>query len=172
MEKIEIKQIPITQIKPYWKNPRKDHDIEGIKKSIQKFGLNSPIVIDKNYVIIIGHGRHKALIQLEYKKVPCIIKNLDQKTAKEYRIVDNKLSENSKWEDEFLRQELMDIDDPIGFDFKELEHFRNLDYNPKNFDEGKKIDIERWIEPKHKKISLICPYCLNEYEINEDDIFK
>ena len=172
MEKIEIKQIPINQIKPYWKNPRKDHDIEGIKESINKFGLNSPIVIDKKSIIVIGHGRYKALVQLGYEKVPCIIKDLDQKTAKEYRIVDNKLSENSKWENEFLRQELMDIDEPIGFDFKELETFRDLDYKPEKFNIDQKTDIERWKENKLTKIELICPHCLDKFEVNKADILK
>jgi len=171
MEKIE-KQIPINQVKPYWKNPRKDHDIEGIKKSIQKFGLNSSIVIDKKNVIIIGHGRYKALVQLGYKKVPCIIRDYDQKTAKEYRIADNKLSENSKWEEEFLRQELMDIDEPIGFNFKELDNFRDMDYTPENFDTNKKTEIERWKEDKLPKIELTCPHCLEKFEVNREDILK
>lgn len=51
----------ISKIKPYEKNakvhPKKQ--IEQVANSIKEFGFNQPIVLDKNNVIIVGHGRYE-----------------------------------------------------------------------------------------------------------------
>jgi ParB-like chromosome segregation protein Spo0J len=167
-----IKEIPTNKIKPYWKNPRKNHDVEGIKQSIQKYGLGSLIAVDKNNVIILGHGRYKALVQLGYEKIPCIVLDIDEKKAKEYRITDNKLAENSQWEDEYLREELMDIK-PVGFTDKEIDKLLDLDYEPVDFSKETETDIERWQKDTNKeKIKFTCPKCYEEFEVNKNDILK
>lgn len=62
--KVEI--VDLMEIRPYWNNP-KNHDksIEDIKASIVKFGYQSPILVDKKKVIVLGHGRFKALLDLK-----------------------------------------------------------------------------------------------------------
>ena len=106
----------MKEVKPYWKNPRKEHNVEGLKKSIKKFGFYAPIVLDKNNVIIVGHGRYKALKDLDYKEVDVIVRDdLKPKQAKEMRISDNRLSEQSNWEEDYLRQELAELDSAIGY---------------------------------------------------------
>ena len=56
-----IEDIPISAVKPYEKNPRKnDKAVDGVAESIKQFGFKQPIVIDKNGVIVVGHTRYKA----------------------------------------------------------------------------------------------------------------
>ena len=60
---MQIVQIPINDIKPYWRNPRDNTNaIEAVKQSIQTYGFNTPLIIDKENVIIAGHTRYKALM--------------------------------------------------------------------------------------------------------------
>ena len=71
---LKIEYVDINSIKPY-KNNAKLHpaeQIEQIKKSIQEFGFNDPIAIDKNNEIIEGHGRYIACKELDIKEVPII----------------------------------------------------------------------------------------------------
>jgi ParB-like chromosome segregation protein Spo0J len=51
------------EIKPYTKNAKKHpkKQVEQVANSIKEFGMNQPIVVDKQGVIIVGHGRYGAL---------------------------------------------------------------------------------------------------------------
>lgn len=110
MKKNNIEEIDLMRIKPYWRNPRDNSkSIDALKKSITKYGFNVPLVVDKNYVLITGHARYKALLQLKFKKVTCIITDMSEQDAKEYRIADNKLSEFAVWDNDLLEQELREI---------------------------------------------------------------
>ena len=103
---MKIEKININDIKPYWRNPRKNAEaVEAIKNSIQRYGYNSPILIDKDNVIIAGHTRFLALRDMEKKEVEVIRLDLDEEKAKEFRIVDNKSNELSLWDNEKLMQE-------------------------------------------------------------------
>ena len=64
----------IAEIKPYEKNAKKhpDKQVIQVAASIQEFGFNQPIVVDKNNVIIVGHGRYLAARMLGLEKAPVI----------------------------------------------------------------------------------------------------
>lgn len=108
---MKIEQIDTKFIKPY-SNNNKLHDEKQVKllaKQIQNHGFDVPIVVDKDMVIIKGHGRLLAAKQLNMTKVPCIIrKDLDDNQIKAARIADNKLSE-SPWDTTNLLKELDDL---------------------------------------------------------------
>jgi hypothetical protein len=62
LQRAELAFLAITDLKPDPRNPRK-HDraqIRAIARSIEAFGFNAPILIDKNKQIIAGHGRLEA----------------------------------------------------------------------------------------------------------------
>ena len=59
-----IKNMKITDVRPYDKNPRFNDDaVDAVAKSIQEFGWRAPIVVDRDMVIICGHTRLKAAIK-------------------------------------------------------------------------------------------------------------
>ena len=100
----------------------KIHDktqIEQIANSIKEFGFVQPAVIDKNNVIVIGHGRVAALKQLGHKEVPCVcVDQLTDDQVKALRLADNKTNE-SDWDDKLLAIDLGGIDldmSLFGFD--------------------------------------------------------
>ena len=89
---MKIENIPISEIKPYEKNPRKNEKaVEIVARSIKEFGFKVPIILDKNNEIIAGHTRLKAAIKLEIKEVPIIRANdLNEEQVKTFRIMENK----------------------------------------------------------------------------------
>lgn len=103
-----IEDIPISYVKPYEKNLRKnDKAVDGVAESIKQFGFKQPIVIAKNGVIVAGHTRYKAAIKLGFDTVPCVrADDLTQKQIKAYRILDNKLNELASWDFEMLGEEM------------------------------------------------------------------
>ena len=111
------------EIRPYDKNAKKHtrKQIEQVAKSIKEFGMNQPIVVDKNGIIIVGHGRYEALkfLEMEIKDEYIKVVDLNEEQAKAYRLADNKLNE-SDWQMDLVIEELLDLSpemlDLTGFD--------------------------------------------------------
>ena len=100
----------IDELIPYENNARfNERAIEALVNSIPKMGFNVPIVIDRNNVIVKGHSRYEALKKLGYDAVPCIVVDGDEKQTAEERLVDNKVSELSTWDNEKLNSELREM---------------------------------------------------------------
>src|SRR5690606_24655046 len=97
---MEIKMIDPNSVIPYENNPRKnDKAVKPLMESIQQFGFNVPITVDKNMVIVTGHTRHKAALKLKLKEVPVIVLDtLDDEKIKAFRLADNKTSEFADWD--------------------------------------------------------------------------
>lgn len=107
---MKVINLKLSDIKPYWRNPRKNEGaVEAVKKSITDYGFNSPLIIDKEHVIIAGHTRYKALMEMGWKEAPCVIADISPAKAKEYRIADNKTSELAVWDMDNLIPELREI---------------------------------------------------------------
>ena len=119
---MEIEYVDIQSIKPYERNAKKhpEEQVEQIAKSIREFGFRQPIVVDKDGIIIIGHGRTLAAKKLGIKKVPVVrAEDLTEEQVKALRLIDNKTNE-SDWDFELLDVELDSISDldmqEFGFD--------------------------------------------------------
>lgn len=108
--KIDIKNIELDLIKPYWRNAKKHpkRQVEQIAASITEFGFNQPIVLDKNNIIVVGHGRFEAAKHLNLPEVPVLYVELSEEKAKAYRLADNKLNE-SPWIMDAVLDELREI---------------------------------------------------------------
>lgn len=108
---MQIVQVDIDQIKPYWRNPRKNENaVKAVKQSIERYGFNVPIVLDSDGVIIAGHTRYKALLEMGEKSAPCVYSDMSPKKAKEFRIADNKLAELAHWDVDDLKLEMREFD--------------------------------------------------------------
>ena len=98
---MKTKSVSPNDIFPFLRNPRVIPAIavDKVARSIEMFGFRQPIVVDANFVIVVGHTRHLAAKQLGLAKVPVII--VTDKTDEEldaYRIVDNRSSEFTNWD--------------------------------------------------------------------------
>ena len=133
---LSIVYLPLDEVHPYDKNPRKnDIAVDKVAESIQEFGWQVPIVIDKNHVIIAGHTRYKAAQKLGIDKVPCVIaEGLSEKQVKAYRLADNKVSDYSLWDNKLLLEELLDIDNEVFTGFEIGETFDVLDESSSKLD--------------------------------------
>lgn len=115
---MNIVEIEISKLKPYDKNAKKHskEQVKNVAESIKQFGWQQPIVVDKDYVIIIGHCRFEAAKYLKLKVVPCAIAdNLTEEQVNQLRLIDNKTNE-SEWDFDLLAEELNNMD-LSAFDF-------------------------------------------------------
>lgn len=118
---LKIEYLPIKALKPYEKNTRKHQkkDVDNIARSIEKFGMNDPIGIWKDNIIVEGHGRLLACKQLGMTEVPCVrLDHLTDEQRREYAIAHNATAELSEWDLDVLPDELAELDlSDFDFDF-------------------------------------------------------
>lgn len=100
--------VPIDKIKPYFQNPRRipQQAVDAVADSIKRYGYVQPITVDKDYVIIVGHTRHQAMLQLGVTEVAVYVSSLPEQKAREYRLVDNRTSEMTSWDHDLLVMEI------------------------------------------------------------------
>lgn len=141
---------------PYKNNPRNnDHAIQYVAKSIEEFGFKVPIIIDQDNVIVCGHTRHKAALELGMKNVPCIVADdLTEQQVRAFRLADNKIGEMSKWNYDLLLNELEEFPEELVKDLG----FHIMD----------DLDIDDFFndsESKEKAPKIIkCPCCGKTFE--------
>lgn len=130
----DIEHLTLDQIKPSDNNPRSHSkkQIKQIAASIERFGFNGVIVINKSGMIIAGHGRLEAARLIGMKTVPCVrVTHLKPAEEMAYRIADNQIALSGRWIREELAVQLaelevtlpeLDLDISItGFDVGELD---------------------------------------------------
>jgi len=117
-DRLEI--ISIDKLIPYANNARthSDDQIKKIQASIREFGFVNPVLIDKSYGIIAGHGRVEAAKREGITEVPCVwVEHLTEAQKKAYILADNRLAEDAGWDFELLSvelEELKELDFDIG----------------------------------------------------------
>ncbi len=108
---MEVEYIEINKIKPYLKNAKKhpEEQVKRIAASIKEFGYAQPLVVGKDNVLVIGHGRLLASKKLGISKVPIVrLDALTDEQIKALRLADNRTNE-SEWDMPLLEDELKDI---------------------------------------------------------------
>lgn len=137
-----------NELTPYEKNARKnDATVPYLVNSIKRFGFRVPIVIDAKGIVVCGHTRLKAALNLGMEKVPCVVADdLTDAEIKAFRLADNKIAEMSGWDFEALDLELeelkIDFDgDMIDFGFGENSDETEHD-NDKKVKENFEIIVE------------------------------
>lgn len=109
----EIILFDADKLIPYARNSRvhSEEQVAQIAASIKEWGFTVPILIDEENTIIAGHGRLMAAQKLELKKVPVMIaRNWSDAQKRAYVIADNKLTENSTWDEELLKVEIKQLE--------------------------------------------------------------
>lgn len=137
---MNVTTLPLDKLIPYARNPRKNAGaVATVKASLQEFGWQQPIVIDEKNVILAGHTRYLAALELGWTDAPVqIAKDLTPAQAKAYRLMDNKSHERAEWDRELLALEIDDL--------KEMEF--DLDLTGFDADELAGIDLNSEPEPE------------------------
>ena len=100
---LAIEHLDAATLMPDPRNARRhsSKQIAKLSSIIREFGFSSPIIIDENRLILAGHARLQAALLLGMKKVPCIpLTHLDPAQKKALAIADNKMSDDSSFDDQ------------------------------------------------------------------------
>jgi hypothetical protein len=132
MNDLEVCWWPTEKPIPYARNSRKipERASDKVAASIQEFGWQQCIVVDKDGVIICGHTRLLAAKKLGLMQVPVhVARNLTPAQVKAYRLMDNRSHDDTEWDEDLVGPELEELRDLnfdlglTGFDPHEIEDF-------------------------------------------------
>ncbi len=163
----EFQLVDIDKLIPYINNARthSPEQINKLRSSLREFGFVNPLIIDKDYNILCGHGRLKAAKAEGYKEVPCVfVEHMTEAQKKAYIIADNRMALDAGWDDELLKLEIEglkadDFDISLtGFDEGELESLLRVDdVEEDDFDVDEELEKpvfsktgDLWILGKHR----------------------
>ena len=167
----EMELVSIDKLIPYVNNARTHSpaQITKLRSSLREFGFINPVIIDRDFNVIAGHGRIMAAKEEGIKEVPCVFADyLTEAQKKAYIIADNRMAMDAGWDEELLRVEIealqgMDFDPSLtGFDEKELATLFNNGIEAKDDDFDVSAELEKptithngdvWILGKHR---LVC----------------
>lgn len=167
----EMQLVSTDKLIPYVNNAR-THSAEQINKlraSLREFGFINPVIIDRDYNVIAGHGRIAAAKAEGISKVPCVFADhLTEAQKKAYILADNRMALDAGWDEEMLKVEIEalraeDIDISLtGFDEKELASLFDTDTDAQEDDFDVDAELEKpcvtqsgdiWTLGKH---TLVC----------------
>lgn len=161
MEELKIVYLPPGDLTPYEKNAKKhaSADIEAIKASIKELGgFNDPIGIwgDRN-IIVEGHGRQIAALELGLEKVPCIrLDHLTDEQRRAYALAHNKTQELADYDFSILGEELAELEldfDMSSFGFDPVASER---IDPESGEGATEFNEEEFSDEQFK---CECPRC-------------
>ena len=142
----EFQLVDINKLVPYANNAR-THNKEQILKlrsSLREFGFVNPVIIDREYNVLAGHGRIMAAKEEGIAEVPCVYADhLTEAQKKAYILADNRMALDAGWDEELLSVEMQELQE-LGFDlgltgFDESEIADLFDINS---DEAKQDDFD------------------------------
>jgi len=117
---LRIQYLAVSKLKSDPKNARvhPKRQLAQIAKSIERFGFNVPVLVNKDLSILAGHGRVQACQLIGVTEVPIIrIEHLSPEQARAFLIADNRLSENATWDEDLLGRELKELSE-LDLDFE------------------------------------------------------
>ena len=113
----EMQLIPLGKLVPYVNNARthSPEQLAKLRSSLREFGFINPVIIDRDFNVIAGHGRIAAAKEEGMEEVPCVfVDYLTEAQKKAYILADNRMALDAGWDEELLRIEIESLQ---GADF-------------------------------------------------------
>ena len=145
---MNIEKIEISKLKPARYNPRQisTKQYNDLKKSIERFGLVDPIIVNKDFTIIGGHQRYKICKELKHKEIDCVVLDLSKEQERELNV---RLNKNTGDFDMDILANEFNIDELVDWGFKHID----LDINIDKITEGNTED-DHIPEVKESRVKL------------------
>ena len=148
----EMQLVDINKLIPYVNNARTHNaqQINKLRSSLREFGFINPVIIDRDFNVIAGHGRIMAAKEEGINEVPCVfVDYLTEAQKKAYILADNRMAMDAGWDEELLKVEIEalqaeDFDLSLtGFDESDLAGFFDTADDAKDDDFDVDAELEK-----------------------------
>ena len=144
----KLVRMKVADLIPYERNPRKipQEAVDDVKESFMQCGVIDPIEVDENNVILSGHTRRLAAIDMKVDEVDVLkVTGLTEQQKRKYRLLANKTGERTGWDFELLDWELEELDFEgydFGFDQTVFEDEQKQDTKEVKYTESVSVVVE------------------------------
>ena len=148
----DVQEVTLEKLIPYVNNAKihGEEQVTKIASSIREFGFLNPVIIDRDYNIIAGHGRVLASKKLGLTEIPCLfVEGLTEAQRKAYILADNRLGELAEWNMDLVTSELESLQD-MDFDI-DLTGFELTDDELEETYEIEESEIPEKVKSRCKK---------------------
>lgn len=161
----DFQLVEVEKLVPYINNARTHSpaQINKLRSSIREFGFISPLVIDRDFNVLVGHGRLEAAKEEEYTKVPCVFAdNLTEAQKKAYILADNRMAMDAGWDEELLKIEMEELQAAdfdmglTGFREDEIADLFAVKEDPDDTGSNRELDEGEFADEEFKHE---CPRC-------------
>ena len=170
----KTRKVKLADLVPYADNPRRipPEAVAAVKSSIEKYGYRQPIVVDRSNVVVVGHTRLAALLELGVETAEVMVSSLPEEKLREYRVVDNRVGELGQWDHSALVVELREFDSTLLADFfpdVDLE-IDSVTKAVADVTEQQVADAVKHVSsvPERKETlltSVVCPACFEPFQV-------
>ena len=156
----EMQLVDINKLVPYVNNARthSPEQITKLRSSLREFGFVNPVIIDRDFNVLAGHGRIEAAKAEGMTEVPCVFADeMTEAQKKAYILADNRMALDAGWDEEMLRIELEALEELgygleyTGFDDEELKALFSIEDDPEveddDFDLTAALEKAAFVEP-------------------------
>ena len=145
----QMQLVDINKLVPYVNNARthSPEQITKLRSSLREFGFVNPVLIDREFNVLAGHGRIAAAKEEGIKEVPCVfVEHLSEAQKKAYILADNRMSLDAGWDDSLLKVEMESLQE-MGFDigmtgFDEMEIANLFETDTEGEEDNFDVDAE------------------------------
>lgn len=127
---LNIEYLPVEVLRPADRRVRQAEaaQVARVELSLKRYGVCSPVLIDKDGRIIHGHVVYEAACRLGLEKLPTIrIDHLNESQRRALSIALNRTAETGSWDIDALKlefEELIELDEDVistGFELAEID---------------------------------------------------
>lgn len=165
----DFQLVPVEKLVPYINNARTHSpaQISKLRASVREFGFISPLVIDRDFNVLVGHGRLEAAKAEEYTEVPCVfVDDLSEAQKKAYILADNRMAMDAGWDEDLLKVEMEELQAAdfnvqlTGFRDDEITDLFAVKDAPDDVGENKEFSEEEFGD---EEFQHECPRCGFKY---------
>lgn len=175
----ELVRLRLDEVRPYERNPRRipPEAVAAVRSSLEKYGYQQPIVVDTEHVIVAGHTRYAAMLEMGVAEADFYVTDLPAEKAAAYRLVDNRVSENSEWDHDALVMELREFEQGLLTEFfphvdLEIDSINATLADVTDADTAKASKevntIKDYRDPLTTKVE--CPACYGTFEVRTESL--
>ena len=152
---MQLETLKLDQLKPAEYNPRimTAEEFEGLKQSLQTFGQQENLIVNKDMTIISGHQRYEAMKALGWIDAVCNLVDLDKHQEKKLNVLMNSQAISGKYDDLKLAEILEELKLDEDYEALRLNVLEPLDLSPTEVEEDEAPEVSS--EPPVSKLGEI-----------------
>lgn len=152
---MRLETLKLSELNPAEYNPRTitKEEFEGLKKSLETFGQQENLIVNKDMTVISGHQRLEAMKALGWTEAVCNMVDLDKHQEKKLNVIMNSTAISGKYDDLKLSEILEELKLDDDYESLRLDVLEPLDLSDVEIEEDEAPEVSG--EPPKSKLGEV-----------------